>query len=85
MPDRVGLWTFRIDGWGDPIETWRHAVTAKLDAGQGETLNNDLLVGAQLLERAATGVPREHRGPLLDARRPATPRPGRPCGAGAVP
>ena len=68
VPDRVGLWTFRIDGWGDPITTWRNAVTAKLDAGQGETeLNNDLLVGAQLLERAATGVPREHRSPLLDA------------------
>ena len=68
VPDRVGLWTFRIDGWGDPITTWRNVVTAKLDAGQGETeLNNDLLVGAQLLERAATGVPREHRSPLLDA------------------
>lgn len=68
VPDRVGLWTFRIDGWGDPITTWRHAVTAKLDAGQGETeLNNDLMVGARLLERAATGVPREQRTPLLHA------------------
>ncbi len=68
VPDRVGLWTFRIDGWGDPITTWHHAVTAKLDAGQGETeLNNDLLVGARLLERAATGVPRDHRTPLLHA------------------
>jgi starch synthase (maltosyl-transferring) len=67
-PDRVGLWTFRVDGWGDPISTWRKAVTAKLDAGQGETeLSNDLLVGAHLLERASTGVPREHRQPLLDA------------------
>ncbi len=67
-PDRVGLWTYRVDGWGDPISTWRKAVTAKLDAGQGETeLSNDLLVGAQLLERASTGVPREHREPLLAA------------------
>ncbi|MHA3020191.1 alpha-1,4-glucan--maltose-1-phosphate maltosyltransferase [Mycobacterium sp. BMJ-28] len=67
-PDRIGLWTFRVDGWGDPISTWRKAVTAKLDAGQGQTeLSNDLLVGAQLLERAATGVPREQRQPLLDA------------------
>ncbi len=58
-PDRVGLWTYRVDGWGDPIHTWRHGVEAKLDAGQGEAeLSNDLLVGAQLLERAATGVPR---------------------------
>ena len=58
-PDRVGLWTFRVDGWGDPIATWRRAVTAKLDAGQSEAeLSNDLIVGARLLERAATGLPR---------------------------
>ncbi|MDO0975579.1 alpha-1,4-glucan--maltose-1-phosphate maltosyltransferase [Mycolicibacterium frederiksbergense] len=67
-PDQVGMWTFRVDGWGDPIATWRKGVTAKLDAGQGESeLNNDLLVGAQLLERAATGVPRQERRPLVDA------------------
>lgn len=58
MPDAVGLWTFRVDGWGDPIATWRKAVVAKLDAGQGEAeLDNDLLIGAKLLERAATGLP----------------------------
>src|ERR1700757_1119782 len=57
IPDRVGVWTFRIDGWGDPIHSWRHGVVAKLDAGQGETeLSNDLLIGAKLFERAATGV-----------------------------
>lgn len=77
-PDRVGLWTFRVDGWGDPITTWRRAVIAKLDVGQGaEDLHNDLLVGSGLLERAATGVPRAERTPLLDAaaelRRPGDP------------
>ena len=67
-PDRVGLWTYRVAGWGDPIQTWRHAVEAKLDAGQSESeLSNDLVVGAQLLERAATGVPRPQRAPLLAA------------------
>jgi starch synthase (maltosyl-transferring) len=67
-PDRVGLWTFRVDGWGDPIHTWRHAIAAKLDAGQGEIeLSNDLLVGAELLERAAAGVPRNQRDPLRAA------------------
>ncbi|WP_211145742.1 maltotransferase domain-containing protein, partial [Mycobacterium interjectum] len=65
-PDRVGLWTFRVDGWGDPIHSWRHGLVAKLDAGQGEKeLSNDLLVGAALFERAATGVPRARRDPLL--------------------
>ena len=68
VPDAVGLWTFRVDGWGDPIATWRKAVLAKLDAGQTETeLSNDLLIGAKLLERAATGVPRQRRTPMLDA------------------
>jgi starch synthase (maltosyl-transferring) len=67
-PDSVGLWTFRVDGWGDPIATWRKNVTAKLDVGQSENeLSNDLLVGAKLLERAATGVPRQLRYPLIDA------------------
>ena len=66
-PDRAGLWSFRVDGWGDPIHTWRHGLVAKLDAGQGEKeLSNDLLVGAALFERAATGVPRQQRRPLLE-------------------
>ena len=67
-PSSIGLWTFRVDGWGDPIATWRKNVTAKLDAGQSESeLSNDLLVGARLLERAAAGAPRQHRYPLIDA------------------
>ena len=67
-PDRVGLWTFRVDGWGDPIHSWRHGLVAKLDAGQGEAeLSNDLLIGAKLFERAAMGVPRARRDPLLAA------------------
>jgi len=68
VPDAVGLWTFRVDGWGNPIATWRKNVTAKLEAGQGESeLSNDLILGAQLLERASTGVPRQDRYPLIEA------------------
>ena len=67
-PDAVGLWTFRVDGWGNPLATWRKNITAKLEAGQGESeLSNDLIIGAQLLERASTGVPRQDRYPLIDA------------------
>ena len=86
-PDTVGLWTFRVDGWGDPIATWRKGVTAKLDAGQSETeLSNDLLVGARLLERAITGVPRKLRDPLDRGRGSAAQagRPVHPRGRGAV-
>ena len=68
VPDREGLWTFRVDGWGDPIATWRHNVEAKLEAGQGAAeLANDLEIGARLFERAAAGVPRKRRKPLLDS------------------
>ena len=68
VPDAVGLWTFRVDGWSDPLATWRKNVTVKLEAGQSESeLDNDLIVGARLLERAATGVPRQNRAPLLEA------------------
>jgi len=77
-PDQVGLWAFRVDGWGDPVTSWRQAVTAKLDAGQGETeLNNDLLVGAALLEQAAINVPQPSQTTVLNAanslRRPGDP------------
>lgn len=67
-PDQVGLWGFRVDGWGDPLTSWRHSVTAKLDAGQSEAeLNNDLLVGADLLDRAAAEIPPAARGPVVNA------------------
>ena len=83
-PDRVGLWTFRVDGWGDPIHSWRHAVETKLEAGQGETeLSNDLLLGAQLLQRAATGVPRAQRDPLRAAAA-ALQAPGDPVSRAAL-
>jgi len=77
-PDSVGLWTYRVDAWSDPIATWRKAVIAKLDAGQGEEeLSNDLLIGARLLERASTGVPRKLRDPIIEASE-ALRKPGDP-------
>ena len=78
-PDRVGLWTFRVDGWGDPIDTWRHGLIAKLDAGQGETeLSNDLLIGAALFERAADRCPARAARPSAGGRGGAA----RPRGSG---
>lgn len=67
VPDAIGTWTFRIDAWSDPMATWRHAVTAKIDAGQTPAeLANDLESGARLFERAAQGAPKAHRPMLLD-------------------
>jgi len=54
VPDQPGMWTFRVDGWSDPWTTWRHAVEAKVVAGQGAVeLANDLETGARLLDWAA--------------------------------
>ncbi|MGV9668548.1 maltotransferase domain-containing protein [Nocardia niigatensis] len=58
-PTMPGRWTFRIEGWGDPIATWRSGVEAKLAVGQSAVdLANDLELGARLLERAALAVPK---------------------------
>ncbi|MEU1289238.1 maltotransferase domain-containing protein [Kitasatospora sp. NPDC005856] len=68
-PDRPGLWTFRVDGWGDPWSSWRHTVLAKAQAGlRAADLAPDLEDGARLLERAARRVSGgSDREPLLAA------------------
>ena len=54
VADEVGWWSFRVDGWADPWETWRHGIEVKIIAGQTVSeLENDLITGARLLERAA--------------------------------
>ncbi|GAA5063901.1 alpha-1,4-glucan--maltose-1-phosphate maltosyltransferase [Nocardia callitridis] len=59
-PHTPGTWTFRIEGWSDPVATWRSAVEAKLAVGQSAAdLANDLEHGARLLERAAQAVPKK--------------------------
>ncbi|MGH3935097.1 MAG: maltotransferase domain-containing protein, partial [Pseudonocardiaceae bacterium] len=69
VPDQVGWWTFRVDAWADPWTSWRHAIDVKIDAGQGEAeLDNDLHVGARLLDRAARrGSQRPNRAVLTAA------------------
>ena len=84
VPDSVGLWTFRVDGWGDPIATWRKNVTAKLDAGQSESRAVQRPAG----RCAAAGARRHRRAPRscaiplhrrrgAAARSPATRSPAR--------
>ncbi|MEZ2122211.1 maltotransferase domain-containing protein [Corynebacterium sp. CCM 9203] len=65
IPDAPGMWTFRVDVWSDPIATWRHAVTSKINAGQTRAeLANDLENGARLFLRAAEGAPKKRRPEL---------------------
>jgi starch synthase (maltosyl-transferring) len=66
VPDTTGLWTFRIDAWGDPWATWEHNVEVKVAAGQGpEDLANDIENGARLLERVSRRPDRRAEKTLL--------------------
>ncbi|MBL1109623.1 DUF3416 domain-containing protein, partial [Streptomyces sp. 5-8] len=60
-----GRWTYTVEAWSDPLTTWRHHARIKIPAG----IDSDLVLaeGAQLHERAAAGVPEEHRRPVLGA------------------
>lgn len=59
-PNTPGAWTYRIEGWSDPVATWRSAIEAKLAVGQSAAdLANDLELGARLFERAAQAVPKK--------------------------
>ena len=54
VADRPGPATFTVEAWSDPLSTWHHAVTVKIEAGQGaEDLANDFETGARLFDRLA--------------------------------
>jgi starch synthase (maltosyl-transferring) len=66
-PDSEGDWSFLIEGWADPINTWRHTAHIKVDAAQDVDLV--FMEGADLIERAAADLPRgktNERELLLD-------------------
>jgi starch synthase (maltosyl-transferring) len=69
VPDSEGVWTFRVDAWGDPWNTWRHAVQTKYSAGLGiDDLANDLESGARILdEMAANSESDDGRAVLVQA------------------
>lgn len=51
VPDREGEWSFRVEGWSDPYETWKHAAKLKIAAGVDVELM--LTEGALFFDRAA--------------------------------
>jgi starch synthase (maltosyl-transferring) len=70
VPDEPGLWTFTVEAWSDPFSTWHHAVTVKIEAGQGsEDLANDFETGALLFDRLARTLPRTERPRAIAAAR----------------
>ncbi|MFE2512715.1 maltotransferase domain-containing protein, partial [Streptomyces naganishii] len=65
-PDAPGHWTFHVEAWSDPVATWRHTAGIKVPAGIDAGLV--LEEGAELLARAAAGVPEGlGRRTVLDA------------------
>ncbi|MFG2695591.1 alpha-1,4-glucan--maltose-1-phosphate maltosyltransferase [Kitasatospora sp. NPDC051984] len=65
-PTAPGRWSYLVEAWGDPVATWRKRAAVKLPAGIDTALV--LEEGAQLLERAAAGVPKkEGRAQVLAA------------------
>ncbi len=68
--DRQGQWTFCVEAWSDPMATWHHAVTAKIDAGQGaDDLANDFESGARLFDQLAKSLPKADRPRAVAAAR----------------
>jgi starch synthase (maltosyl-transferring) len=52
--DRLGTWTFTVEGWTDAFETWRTALQKKVAAGQDVSI--ELIEGAALVRSAAGSV-----------------------------
>jgi hypothetical protein len=52
--DAPGAWTFQIEAWGDPLESWRHDARIKIPEGQDVELM--LEEGARLHEQAAASL-----------------------------
>jgi len=62
------MWTFSVEAFGDPYLSWRHAVSRKIEAGQGAAdLVNELAEGAAMLEQAAEIVPAKFQAWVLSA------------------
>ncbi|MFF1462424.1 alpha-1,4-glucan--maltose-1-phosphate maltosyltransferase [Streptomyces sp. NPDC058330] len=76
-PDAEGHWTFTVEAWSDPVTTWRAHARIKVPAG----IDTDLVFaeGAELYERAASGVPKRDGREAVLAAVDALRDPGRPA------
>ncbi len=64
-PSTPGRWSFLVEAWSDPLGTWRHDATVKVEAGVDVELM--LEEGALLFERAVAGMPRGGRAAVAKA------------------
>jgi starch synthase (maltosyl-transferring) len=58
--DTEGAWTFAVEGWSDPVATWRHNAEIKIPA----EIDVELMFaeGALLLERVRANLPEQGTG-----------------------
>lgn len=47
VPDEIGFYEFRIEGWVDQYKTWKHGLTKKKEAGQD--ISVELQIGAAIM------------------------------------
>ena len=67
-PDEMGDWSFTLEAWGSPWDSWEHRALIKVPAGIDVDL--ELLEGSLLLERAVAALPTsaaEERAILMTA------------------
>ncbi len=76
-PDAEGRWTYAVEAWSDPVETWRQQARIKIPAG----IDSELVLeeGALLYERAAAGVPKSDGREAVLAAVDGLRDPGRPA------
>ncbi|HEX6248740.1 MAG TPA: maltotransferase domain-containing protein [Nocardioidaceae bacterium] len=65
--DAEGAWTFEVEGWSDPIATWRHNAEIKIPAGMDVELM--FAEGVLLLERVRNLLPAKPAAQLKADRR----------------
>jgi len=64
---KLGGYCYTVEGWIDRFETWRRDLEKRISAGQD--ISVDLLIGADLIERAAERATSEDGRVLLDCAR----------------
>ncbi|MBB5831116.1 alpha-1,4-glucan--maltose-1-phosphate maltosyltransferase [Brachybacterium aquaticum] len=86
-PDELGSWTFRIEAYSAPYETWAHVAEVKVPAG----IDLDLTCaeGALVLERVLAEITAGERpasdGPVVTAALESLRAPGLPASARVAP
>jgi len=75
-PGRPGAWTYRVEGWSDPVATWVHDATIKVEAD----IDTELMLaeGVLVLERALTSIPADVEGDVVHDAVTALRDPSRP-------